>query len=219
MSRGADHLESLRARRSVRTFADEPIAREVLERVLSAAITAPSATNRQPWRFVVVTDAAVRAELVAAVRRRTGELKEALRASHHAAELEGYDDFFHEPLASAAAIVLPMYREHPDLIAGLLSSSGADPARYVTPASMQVELCATSAAVMCLLLQAHAEGLGACWMAGPMVARDELQARLGVRAPWRTVGAIALGHPAEEPAARPRKPVEKVVTWFPSEGE
>ena len=68
---------------------------------------------------------------------------------------------------------------------------------------------------MTLLLQAHAEGLGGCWMAGPMVARDSIQSLLGISPPWRMVGAVALGFPAEEPSVKPRKPLDKVVQWFP----
>ena len=67
---------------------------------------------------------------------------------------------------------------------------------------------------MTLLLAAHAEGLGACWMAGPMIARDEIQRALRHREPWRMVGAVALGHPARAGGAEPRKPIERVVDWI-----
>jgi nitroreductase len=71
---------------------------------------------------------------------------------------------------------------------------------------------------MCLLAQANAEGLGACWMAGPMVARRDVEALLGIAAPWRMVGAVALGWPEPMPEAGPgRKPIDKVVSWY--EGE
>ena len=86
--------------------------------------------------------------------------------------------------------------------------------RSTRAGSMQAELCSTSAAIMCLLLQAHAEGLGACWMAGPMVARDDLHALLGIQEPYRMVGAIALGYPTAPAEPRPRKPLAKVVHWF-----
>lgn len=42
-------------RASVRSFTDEPVAKEDLERLLRAAMAAPSATNQQPWEFWVVT--------------------------------------------------------------------------------------------------------------------------------------------------------------------
>ncbi len=49
------------ARRSIRAYTAEPVSDEHVERLLRAAMAAPSAGNQQPWRFVVVTDAATRA--------------------------------------------------------------------------------------------------------------------------------------------------------------
>jgi len=214
---GPEMLEWLRSRRSVRTFTAEPVARDALVRVLEGAITAPSSTNRQPWRFAVVRSPAMRARIVEAVARRTAEIKAIIARSHHAEDFGNYGDFFHEPLASAQVIVVPQYREYPDLIANLIASGGGDPAAFSTASAMQSELVSTSAAIMALLLQVHAEGLGACMMAGPMVARAELHALLGIEAPWRMVGAIAIGHPDGGAPARGRKPLDRVVTWIEEE--
>jgi nitroreductase len=63
-----DVLEALRARRSVRKYRDEPVAEDVLRRILEAARIAPSARNIQEWRFVVVRDADTRRRLVPAAR-------------------------------------------------------------------------------------------------------------------------------------------------------
>ena len=204
----------LRARRSVREFSPTPVPRAVLERLLEAATTAPSNTNRQPWRFAVVTAAATRAALADAVRTRADEIRAIIARGHHADDYGSYGDFFHEPLAAATVIIVPQYREYPDLIANFIASGGGDPAQYPTASAMQAELCSTCAAVMTLLIAAHAEGLGACWMAGPMIARDRIQPMIGIAAPWQMVGAIALGYPLGATEARPRKPLDKVVTWF-----
>ncbi len=212
---GASHLEWLQTRRSLRRFTTRPVERDVLDRLFHAAITAPSATNRQPWRFAAITSASRRAAIVDAVRARTTEMKAVIANSHHAEDFGNYGDFFFEPLESATAIVIPQYRPYPDLIAQLIASGGGDPSRYDTAGAMQAELCSTSAAIMCLLLQANAEGLGACWMAGPMVARRDIEAQLGIAEPWRMVGAVALGWPEAPPPERPgRKPIDKVVTWY-----
>ena len=48
--------DTIRARRNVRQYTDEPIARQNLERILEAGRRAPSSGNWQPWNFVVVTD-------------------------------------------------------------------------------------------------------------------------------------------------------------------
>jgi nitroreductase len=214
---GPELLEWLRSRRSVRDFSERPIERDVLARVLEGATTAPSSTNRQPWRFTVVRARAMRERLAAAVAAKTAEMKAIIARGHHAEDFGDYGDFFHEPLAAAQAIVVPQYREYPDLIANLIESGGGDPARFSTASAMQAELCSTSAAIMALLLQAHAEGLGACMMAGPMVAKDEICALLEIRAPWRMIGAIALGYPAGAPPARGRKPMDRVVDWIEDE--
>lgn len=53
-------LSEIANRRSVRSFVDEPLDKETLNRILEAGRRAPSAKNRQAWRFVIVTDKATR---------------------------------------------------------------------------------------------------------------------------------------------------------------
>lgn len=55
-----DALEALRTRRSVRDYAAEPVAREVIEAIIDCGRLAATARNDQPWEFVVVTDAETR---------------------------------------------------------------------------------------------------------------------------------------------------------------
>jgi len=217
---GLEMLEWLETRRSRRVFQDKPIAREILERLVHAAITAPSNTNRQPWRFAVVTKKSIRKQIASAVRMRAEEIKAIIKRGHHADDFANYGDFFHEPLDNAAAIVIPQWRDYPDLIADFIASGGGDPTQWHTARSMQAELCSTGAAVMALLLQAHAEGLGACWMAGPMIAKPDIEGLLGIREPFRMVGAIALGWPdGPAPTSPGRKPIERVVQWVEDEEE
>jgi len=51
-----DVYDSIHIRKSVRSYLDKPVEKEKLDRVLNAARLAPSAGNRQEWRFVVVAD-------------------------------------------------------------------------------------------------------------------------------------------------------------------
>jgi len=48
--------EAIRVRRSVRSFSDEPVPSDALAKVLEAGRISPSASNKQPWHFIVVTD-------------------------------------------------------------------------------------------------------------------------------------------------------------------
>ena len=56
-------LESIKKRRSIRTYTDEPVSEEDVSVLLEAAMSAPSADNLQPWEFVVVDDGRLRKQL------------------------------------------------------------------------------------------------------------------------------------------------------------
>ena len=58
--------EAIKKRRSVRSYQDRPVEKEVLERILEAARMAPSAKNRQAYKLVVVTDKEIRKQLAIA---------------------------------------------------------------------------------------------------------------------------------------------------------
>ncbi len=59
-------MEAIQTRRSIRAYKDQPIEEDKLKRVLEAGRLAPSASNQQEWKFVVVTDQATRAKLAQA---------------------------------------------------------------------------------------------------------------------------------------------------------
>lgn len=61
-------LEAIKKRKSVRNFLDKPIEEEKLKIVLEAARIAPSAKNRQEWRFIIVKDMEVRKKLAEAAK-------------------------------------------------------------------------------------------------------------------------------------------------------
>ncbi|MFQ5589684.1 MAG: nitroreductase family protein [Phycisphaerae bacterium] len=80
MGSGADALlRVMRARRSCRSFSDRPVSRELIEKVIAIAHTAPSGANRKPWRFVAIDDAG---------------LKSRIRLAAEAEELENYERRF-----------------------------------------------------------------------------------------------------------------------------
>ena len=51
-----DALEAIHTRRSIRRYEEKPVPEEIVEKLLAAAMSAPSANNTQPWHFVVITD-------------------------------------------------------------------------------------------------------------------------------------------------------------------
>jgi nitroreductase len=58
-----DVQEAIRNRRSIRAYKDTPVEREKLDKILAAGRWAPSASNKQPWHFIVVQDDGIRKRL------------------------------------------------------------------------------------------------------------------------------------------------------------
>lgn len=58
-----DLFEALHTRRSIRKFTDAPVEDHLIQKILAAAMTAPSAVNAQPWHFIVVTEPELKAKL------------------------------------------------------------------------------------------------------------------------------------------------------------
>jgi iodotyrosine deiodinase len=69
LRRSRAFLALMRQRRSVRQFSSEPVAAELIENAVRTAATAPSGANQQPWKFVVVSDPAVKAAIRDAAER------------------------------------------------------------------------------------------------------------------------------------------------------
>jgi nitroreductase len=63
---GVDALEAIMTRRSIRKFTPQPIPEGLVDKLLRAAMQAPSAGNQQPWHFLVVDDRAVLDQIPAA---------------------------------------------------------------------------------------------------------------------------------------------------------
>src|SRR5512133_1994392 len=191
-----DLLALLRARRSVRRFRTDPVTDDQLAALVEAARWAPSASNRQAWRLLLVTSPARIAAMADAVRAEVTRLRAAVRADA-AEELGAYlENFLH--FSGAPLVVAPIHRGGLDLLQAA-SGPGAGPSGRDADA-----LSSVAAAVENLLLCAHALGLGACWMAGPLVAAEALRPILEVPPGWTLSALVPVGRPAEEPAAPPR---------------
>ncbi len=206
-------IELMRTRRSVRRFKPDALRRDQVEALVEAAITAPSASNKQPWRFFVVTDRARIEALAAAVQQRLDAIVARLDDSA-AAQVRDYGRYFVR-FVDAPCLIVPVCRTM-RVLSHLLPGDAmpADWAADVDTMERHSALVSTSLAVQNLLLAAHAMGLGASALAGPLIAAGPLQAELGIPADWHIVCLVAAGHPDEEPTPPSRKPVDAVIRWI-----
>ncbi len=190
-----------RSRRSIRRYRPDPVPRDLIEQVLTAAIWAPSAHNRQPWRFAVVTEPAAKAALASAMGAR---LRRDLEAD----------------AVSEALIVQDVQRSNARLINApvliVVSLTMMDMDTYPDERRQHNEyLMAVQSTAMAgqnLLLAAHTSGLGACWLCAPLFAPDVVRAALALPEDWQPQGLITLGFPAET-KEKPRHPLGEVVLW------
>jgi len=58
-----DILEAIRTRRSIRKFKDQDVSDEIIDKILTAGIWAPSGMDNQPWRFAVIRDKKLKSEI------------------------------------------------------------------------------------------------------------------------------------------------------------
>jgi F420 biosynthesis protein FbiB-like protein len=195
-------LSLIKSRRSVRRYTPQPVSRELIMRVLDAARWAPSAHNRQPWRFAVLADSADKVRLAQAMGQR-------LQADRTA---DGDD-----PAAIARDVARSYARltGAPVLIVVCLSMVDMDV--YPDAARTQHERTmagqSTAMAAQNLLLQAHAEGLAACWLCAPLFVPELARATLALPADWEPQGLITLGYTAET-RQKQRLPLDDRLIFF-----
>lgn len=203
------------ARRTVRRFQPRGVERAVIERLMALATTAPSASNKQPWRFIVVRDRAVIAAMAAAVRAR----REVLLAEMDPAGREAFAAYgaYFTRFEEAPCVIAPTFRATA-ILSHLLGPS-IDPAAREEVLAMERASAQVSAALAVenLLLAAPSLGLGASALTGPLVAARAIAGLLKLPASWELLALLALGYPDEEPRASERKPVEQVLRWVGGE--
>jgi len=204
--------ETLRSRRSVRRFKSDRVERSDIERLVAAAVTAPSASNKQPWRFLVVEDRERIAKLAVAVREAVVHVSAHIPEASQPA-FRAYGDYFTR-FELAPVVIVPICRAL-TVLSNLVDASAGDATkRTIARMEEQSGLIGTSLALQNLLLMAHAMGLGASGMTGPLVAEPAIRAILEVPEGWTIVALVPVGWPAEEPTPTDRKPVDKVVRWL-----
>lgn len=188
-------LDPIARRRSIRRFTDEPVARDVIDLLLEAGRRAPSAVNLQHLRVRVVDTPAERA-LLASAAYGSPTIANAPVVLLCMADLSASDEVVARitELREAGAL------EGGD--ASALVSGAGRPFELRTGADVAAIDAAIGVAYM--ELQAASLGLGCCWV--HHADYEQIAEEFALPATMRVVTLLALGHPAEDPAPRPRIP-------------
>jgi nitroreductase len=187
-----DVYQAITRRRTIKRYTTERIPREVIERLLDAAVWAPNHFLTLPWRFTVLTGSAV-ADL-AALRRQ--QVEERMDDSTTRGAQTKLEDTYRK-MAGAAALIVVTARQDPD------------------PVIAEENNLATAAATQNLLLAATAEGLASFWSSG-IAPYPPARAYLGIPADERIIAVVHLGYPAIDLPGRPRS-AREFTRWIEDE--
>lgn len=194
-------LRNMRQRRSVRQFRDQPVERATVETLLTAANWAPSAHNRQPWRFVVIETPAVRERLARAMGDRLRTDRQADNTP--AAVIEQDVSRSYQRITGAPSLVLMC-----------LSMQDMDTYPDDRRSSKEYMLGAQSVALAAqnFMLAAHDAGLATCWLSAPLFCPEVVRAALDLPANWEAQVLMMLGY-ADPVPDKPRQPVADFTLW------
>lgn len=192
--------EWILSRRSIRRYRPDPVPLAWVEELLRLAGQAPSAHNRQPWRWVVVHNDEAKQRLAEAMGR--DFRRDLLRDGKPPDEADALVRRSHARLQGAPILVLPC-------LTMAEMDAYPDPDRQRCEWQMAVQ----SVALACgsLMLGAHAMGLGSCWICAPIFCVATVQRALDLPREWEPQGLITLGWPADAGRERPRKPLAAVT--------
>jgi nitroreductase len=165
-------MEAIYSRRSVRHFTDKTVDKAVIEKLMDAAIQAPSASNSQPWSFAVIQDSET---------------------------LKRYSDMAKAHLLKMATMQ-PALERYRTMLSNaeynVFYNSGTLVIIYARPEGPHPEGDCCLAAQN-LMLAAHDLGLGSCWigLAVSLLNTPEIKAELGVPKEYTAIAPIIIGYP------------------------
>lgn len=204
LRRAREFQEEMARRRSVRFFSPDPVPRELIELALRTAASAPSGANRQPWRFVAVSDP---------------EIKRRIRIAAEAEERESYEGGRMPPEWLEALLPLgtdwrkPFLEAVPWIVVVFAERHGTNADGTVRKNYYVSE----SVGIACGLFIAALHRMGLATLThtpSPMGFLSSILGRPPNEAPYIL---FPVGYPAANATVPdiPRKPLEELAVWNP----
>ena len=197
-------FDAMYTQRAIRKFRDEPVPKDLLWRVIEAATKAPSGTNSQPWKFIVIEDEGRRRAIAQMVRdqsqKNPGTREYFSRGSRSEERSERL-------MLTGALSLLDNLAQAPVLIIPCLDRDGAPIADSFRSGS------SIYGAVQNLQLAARGLGLGTVLAGFEAAIEAELRAYLGIPDTAVPVALVPLGFPDANFGPTRRKPVDEVTFW------
>lgn len=187
-----DFWDVIEKRHSVRDFRPEPVARDVVERIVLAASMAPSSMNEQPWTYYCCRgeSRAALGEIIAQSTVHLSEYMELLGPKRYEDAMQWYSSLGNAPV--------------------LVAVSCPDADSDFATLNRNISL---GASLENFLLAATAEGLASCSITFSMWVKDEMASLLELPDDHTVLTVIALGYPGTVPPSKPAKRSD-IAVWL-----
>lgn len=180
----------IKNRRSIRKYKNRDIPNEVIEDLINFARLAPSAKNRQPWKFMIVKDK-TKNKIADIMLEKEKKSKVSLERKIYNANSS----------VKASANVM---KQAPILI--LVFKPKED--NWIIGDSLSI-----GAAIEHICLRATDLGLGSLWIRDIVYTQNEIANLVG-KSYMELISAISIGYPDESPKQRTRKKLNEVLEWY-----
>lgn len=199
--------QTIEKRMSIRSFTNEEVDELDLKEMVRRAGLAPTLNNSQPWKFIAITNKPKLKEMAEIVISKLSHLPlrlDEIGQKKHLTKVEWYSTFF-ENAPSLIALIMKPHETDLDKSVDLSHDEIIELRNYP-------DLQSAGASIQNILLSAVDLGYGACWLSGPMIAKEELQNYLKIETPWHLISFVAIGKPFGYPKRPSKKGIDEIFT-------
>ncbi len=209
----ADLGNLIKSRRSIRNWQDKKVPEQLLMQAIELATWAPSAGNKQNWRFYIIVNRDIIKAIADAVQARADLIASWPEAGEFGETFARYGEraSFFRNAPAAIAVAAGQYRSPADQILAVREKTDPQAGQmrqWRNTANTRIQSVTSAIAYLVLIL--HQMGLGAIWMTGPMQAKGEIEKVLRVSPEMDLVTFIPVGYPVRSPATQERRPIGEV---------
>jgi len=198
-------LNIIKERRSVRDFSRDSVSDREIQVLLEAARFAPSNSNRQAWKFLIIKNNNVKKNIADVVNKKIAEIKEVLSEPELIESFDNYSKYL-TFFQDAPVVIIALSKQSPSFLERLSKKMNLE----FADRKINSELMSVSMAIQNIQLTAHALGLGTCCMTGPLIAADEIKSLLDVQPPFELAAIVPVGRYEQLPSVPPRKDVSLI---------